>query len=283
MGGGEAALVTGASRGIGKGIAIALGAGGATVYVTGRTRRGGEGAFPGSIEETAEQISAAGGQGIALQCDHRDDEQVAAVFGRIAAQSGKLDVLVNNATALPAALVGSGGFWERSIELAEMFDVGLRSTYIASWHAAALMARAGRGLIASISFYGSVSYFHGPAYGAQKAAVDKMMFDMAVELKPHGVAALSIWPGMARTEKVVGRWSALPGGAERLAGYESPSYTGLVIDALLRDPDLMKLSGRTLIAAEYGAAAGIADLDGKQPRSYRAAMGAPHQFVAGIA
>lgn len=281
MRGGETALVTGASRGIGKGIAIALGAGGATVFVTGRTRRGGEGPFPGSVEETAEQITKAGGRGIALQCDHRDDEQVAAVFGRIAAQSGRLDLLVNNATALPAALVGQGGFWERSLELADMFDVGLRSTYVASWHAAALMAGAGKGLIASISFYGAVSYFHGPAYGAQKAAVDKMMFDMAVELKPHGVAALSIWPGMARTEKVVGRWSAIPGGAERLAGYESPAYTGLVIDALVRDPDLMKLSGSTVIAAEYGAEAGIADLDGSQPRSYRATMGAPHRFLMG--
>lgn len=280
MASGDVALVTGASRGIGKGVALALGQSGTTVYVTGRSTREGPGPFPGSVEETAELISQAGGRGIAVLCDHAVDGQVADLFGRISDEAGKLDLLVNNATALPAALVGSGGFWERSLDLADMFDVGLRSTYVASWHAAAMMVPAGRGLIAGISFYGSVSYFHGPAYGAQKAALDKMMFDMAVDLKSHNVAAVSIWPGMARTEKVIGRWSSQPGGEERLASYETPSYTGLVLDALLHDPALMDLSGNTIIAAEYGAAAGIADLDGKQPLSYRATMGSPHRFGA---
>jgi len=278
---GDIALVTGASRGIGKGVALALGRKGATVYLTGRSRRGGGGLLPGSIEETAELVSQAGGRGIAVPCDHRNDEQVASVFDRIGDEAGRLDLLVNNATALPAALVGSGGFWERSLDLAEMFDVGLRSTYVASCHAARLMAATGSGLITSISFYGSVSYFHGPAYGAQKAAVDKMMFDMAVDLKPFDVAALSIWPGMVRTEKVVARWSDQPGGEERLERYETPQYTGLVVHALLHDPRLMNLSGSTLIGAEYGEANGIVDLDGKQPLSYRQSLGAPHQFSSG--
>jgi NAD(P)-dependent dehydrogenase (short-subunit alcohol dehydrogenase family) len=275
------ALVTGASRGIGKGVALALGASGATVYVTGRSRRGSEALFPGSIEETAEMVSKAGGTGIAVACDHSVDEQVASVFRRIADETGKLDLLVNNATALPAALIGSGGFWERPLALAGMFDVGLRSSYVASWHAANMMAPAGCGLIASISFYGSVSYFHGPAYGAQKAAVDKMMFDMAVDLKPYNVAALSIWPGLVRTEKVVARWTGQPGGEARLESYETPQYTGLLLHALLHDPQLMSLSGRTLIGAEYGAEAGLVDLDGKQPLSYRQSLGAPHEFSSG--
>lgn len=277
----DVALVTGASRGIGKGVALALGSAGATVYVTGRSTRGGPQSLPGSVEETAELVCAAGGKGIALQCDHADDEQVAAVFRHIAREAGKLDLLVNNATTLPRALVGTGGFWQRSLELADMFDVGLRSTYVASCHAATLMTAAGSGLIVSISFYGSVSYFHGPAYGAQKAGLDKMMSDMAADLKPHNVAALSLWPGFVRTEKVVARWSGQPGGDERLASYETPQYTGLVVAALLHDPALMTMSGGTVIAAEYGAAAGIADLDGKQPLSYRDAMGAPHVFPQG--
>ena len=277
----DVALVTGASRGIGKGIALALGSTGATVYVTGRSTRGGGQSLPGCVEETADLVSAAGGKGIALKCDHGDDEQVAAVFRRIVDEAGTLNLLVNNATTLPRALVGTGGFWERSLELADMFDVGLRSAYVASCHAATLMTSARSGLIASISFYGSVSYFHGPAYGAQKAGLDKMMSDMAEDLEPHHVAALSLWPGFVRTEKVVARWSGQRGGDERLASYETPQYTGLVLAALLHDPVLMTLSGQTVIAAEYGLNAGIADLDGKQPHSYRETMGAPHNFPRG--
>jgi len=274
----DIAVVTGASRGIGKGVALALGATGATVYITGRTTRGTDTPLPGSIDETAEQVTAAGGSGIAVPCDHGDDEQVKALFERVRSDAGRLDLLVNNATKLPRALVGQGGYWERSLELADMFGVGLRSTYVASHFAAPLMVASGRGLIASISFYGSVCYFHGPAYGAQKAAIDKMMFDMAVDLRPHNVAALSIWPGMVRTELVTARWRGQPGGDERLSSYESPEYTGLVISALLHDPDLMALSGETLIAAEYGAAHAIADRDGRQPLSFRKTMGAPPVF-----
>lgn len=272
------AVVTGASRGIGKGVALALGATGMTVYVTGRTTRGGQTLLPGSIEETAEEVTAAGGTGVAVQCDHADDEQVKALFERVRIETGKLDLLVNNATRLPRALVGEGGFWERSLELADMFDVGLRSTYVASCCAAPLLIANGSGLIASISFYGSVSYFHGPAYGAQKAATDKMMFDMAVDLKAYNVASLAVWPGMVRTEMVMARWEGKPGAQERLASYESPHYTGRVIAALLGDPELMALSGKVLIAAEYGAARGIVDVDGARPLSYREQMGEPATF-----
>jgi NAD(P)-dependent dehydrogenase (short-subunit alcohol dehydrogenase family) len=266
-------LVTGASRGVGKGIAIAFARAGATVYLTPRTRHDDASTLPGSIEETAAAVVAAGGRSVAIACDHNNDEQVRNVFERIEREAGRLDVLVNNACALPAALVGGGGFWERSLELAQMFDVGLRSTYVATWYAAPMMVRRRSGLIVNVSFYGAVSYFHGPAYGAQKAGGDKMMHDMAVELAPYNVAALSLWPGRVRTELNTQRWQGTQGAEARLAQYESPEFSGLVLEALSRDPNLMTLSGRSIIGAEYALAHGIHDIDGKQPRSLRAEFG----------
>jgi NAD(P)-dependent dehydrogenase (short-subunit alcohol dehydrogenase family) len=158
-----------------------------------------------------------------------------------------------------------------------MIDVGLRSNYVAAWHAAPLMVAAGRGLIASISFYGAVSYFHGAAYGAAKAGTDKMMRDMAADLAPHGVSAVSVWPGFVLTDAV----KAIPPELlpddlrANLPNWESPEFTGMVISALANDPELETLSGQALIGAELGTRYGIVDLDGKQPISYRAAMGAP--------
>ena len=159
-----------------------------------------------------------------------------------------------------------------------MIDVGLRSNYVAAWHAAPLMIAASKGLIASISFSGAVSYFHGGAYGAAKAGTDKMMADMAVDLAPHGVAAVSLWPGFILTDAV----RAMPPEhipddlRAMLPNWETPEFTGLVIEALYRDPALMALSGQALIGAELGERYGLRDSDGKQPMSYRASMGAPH-------
>lgn len=262
-------LVTGASRGIGKGIAVEFAHAGATVYLTGRTRREAGAELPGSIEQTADEIRAAGGKAVAIACDHAIDADVRKVFDQIAAQVGRLDVLVNNACALPAALVGEGGFWERSLDLADMFGVGLRSTYVASCMAAPLMVRQKSGLIVNVSFYGANSYFHGPAYGAQKAGGDKMMQDMAVDLRPHRVAALSIWPGRVRTELNIQRWRGKPGADERLAQYETPEFTGRVLVSLCGHERLMDYSGHSIIAAEYAMANGICDIDGKQPPSLR--------------
>ena len=263
-------LVTGATRGLGRGIARSFAAPDTTVYVTGRKAD--------ALAQVVDEIAALGGKGVALLCDHRDDAQVAAAFVQIAAEAGHLDILVNNAAAVyPDALMAPGGFWEKPLNLADMIDVGLRSNYVAAWHAAQLMVPAGRGLIASISFYGAVSYFHGAAYGAAKAGTDKMMRDMAVDLAPHGVAAVSLWPGFVLTDAV----RAIP--AEHLPDdlraslpdWESPEFTGLVIAALADDPELATLSGQALIGAELGTRYGIADLDGKHPPSYRATMGSP--------
>jgi NAD(P)-dependent dehydrogenase (short-subunit alcohol dehydrogenase family) len=266
-------VVTGASRGLGRGIARAFGSKGATVYLTGR-------AVDGSLEQAAAEVDARGGRGIAVACDHRDDEQVRALFGRIRKQSTLLDILVNNAAAVyPEALLAPGGFWEKPLRLVDMVDVGMRSNYVASYFAAPMMVEAKRGLIVNISFYGSVSYFHGAAYGAAKAGTDKMTHDMAVDLAPHGVSAVSLWPGFIMTDAL----ARMPPDRvpedlrAMLPQFEKPEFSGLVIDALYRDPQLRGLSGKALIGAELGELYGVKDIDGKQPISYRNTMGSPAQ------
>jgi NAD(P)-dependent dehydrogenase (short-subunit alcohol dehydrogenase family) len=269
-------MVTGATRGLGRGIARGFASIGATIFVTGRDKE----ALAGVVTEIAKR----GGQGVAVTCDHRDDAQVEAAFDQLAAETGgRLDILVNNAAAVYGQdLVAPGPFWEKPLKLADMLDVGLRSNYVAAYHAAPLMVGAKRGLIASISFYGAVSYFHGPAYGAAKAGTDKMTADMAVDLAPHGVSAVSFWPGFILTDAI----KAMPTEMipEQLRAmlplWETPEFSALVIDALARDPDLAAMSGKAVIGAELGERYGIRDSDGKQPISYRTTMGSPLEFVA---
>lgn len=272
------ALVTGASRGAGKGIALALGAEGATVYVTGRSRQEGDAPLPGTIYATAEAIDAAGGHGIPITCDHGDDEQVAAVFRRVSDAHGRLDILVNNATFLHDELTRPGPFWEKPLDLIDILGVGLRSAYVASWHAAPLMTPAHRGLIAFTSSFGARCYMHGPSYGAQKVGVDKFAQDMAVDLRPYEVAAVSIWMGMLKTERTERVMAREP---EKYAGFwelaETPEFTGRLISAIYRDPARMDRSGQVLIGAELAAEYGIADQDGAQPPSHREMLGGPVQ------
>ncbi|CAM8672886.1 SDR family NAD(P)-dependent oxidoreductase [Sphingobium sp.] len=268
-------LVTGATRGLGRGIARGLAARGHMVAVTGRDTA--------QLADVVAEIDRAGGRGLALPCDHRDDDAVAAAFATLADRTGgRLDLLVNNAAAVHAMdLIAPGGFWEKSLKLADMIDVGLRSSYVAAYHAAPLMVAAGRGLIATISFYGAVSYFHGPAYGAAKAGTDKMTADMAIDLAPHGVSAVSLWPGFILTDAV----RAMPPDMlpedlrAMLPTWETPEFSGLVLDRLMDDPGLTALSGKALIGAELGERYGVRDTDGKQPVSYRATMGAPIAFL----
>ena len=248
-----------------------MGSKGATVGVTGRDTD--------ALTDVCAEIEAQGGKALAIACDHKDDAQVEAAFAQVKRDLGGIDILVNNAAAVYGEdLVAPGPFWEKPLRLAEMIDVGLRSNYVAAWHAAPMMAATGKGLIASISFYGAISYFHGAAYGAAKAGTDKMMADMAVDLAPHGVAAISYWPGFILTDAV----KAMPPEMipeelrAMLPDWETPEFSGLVIDALYRDRKLMEMSGKTLIGAELAERYGIVDLDGKQPVSYRATMGAPH-------
>ncbi|WP_433142846.1 SDR family NAD(P)-dependent oxidoreductase [Actinomadura nitritigenes] len=277
--GDRVAVVTGASRGAGKGIALALGETGATVYVTGRTRADGDADLPGSVYATAEEIGERGGTGVPVICDHSDDDQVRALFEQVERERGGLDVLVNNAFTIPDGLTRKGPFWEKPLALQSMLDVGMRSAYVATYYAAPLLIRGGGGLVVNTSSFGGRCYMHGPAYGAGKAAVDKMAHDMAVDFRPYNVAVVSLWMGLLKTERNRALFDGVPDKyASFAAGAESPEFSGRVIDALARSPEPMKWTGRVLIGAEIGAELGVTDVDGSRPRSHRAMLGDPPEF-----
>lgn len=264
------ALVTGASRGAGRGIAIALGQHGCTVYVTGRSQQVGDHALPGTIYETAEAVTAAGGKGIPVRCDHADDAEVAALFERIRSEHGRLDILINNAAAIHDELNHPGEFWEKPLKLADLIEVGIRSGYVASWHAAKLMAARGSGLIVFTSASGAAHYSLGAAYGAHKAGMDKMAFDMAADFRhaDKAVAVVSIWMGALLTDRLKRIIAAEPEKFAHLEGHcESPEFTGHVIWQLFRDPELAELSGRTLVGAEIARKYGLTDGGGVPPTS----------------
>lgn len=254
------AVVTGASRGAGLGIAAALSAQGWRVYATGRT------------------ITEPPPGGVAVPVDHADDDAVAALFERVGADEGGLDLLVNNAAVVHEQLTDPKPFWEKSIRLGDVLDVGLRSAYVASWHAAPLLVRRPRGLIAFTSSPGSVCYMHGPAYGAQKAGIDKMAADMAVDFRDTTVACISIWMGILLTERLRAAFAGHPDALAKTAAHaETPEFTGHLIDALYRDPELSALSGQTVIGAELAQRYDMTDEGGRKPPSHREMLGAPRE------
>jgi len=264
------AIVTGASRGAGKGIAIALGSYGCTVYVTGRTTASDQATLGGTIHETAAAVTAAGGNGIAIAVDHGDDAQVRALFDQVMLEQGRLDILVNNACALHNEMTAPGNFWEKPLEIVDMLNVGLRSSYVSSWLAAPMMVAQGRGLILFTSASGAVHYVYGPAYGAHKAGLDKFAADMGVDFAGTGVAAISVWMGALRTERLQRLIASDPEKFGYLDGQcETPEFTGHVAWALYNDPELSGLNGQTVIGSEIGLKYGIKDEGGRQPRSYR--------------
>ncbi|MBK8992390.1 MAG: SDR family NAD(P)-dependent oxidoreductase [Gammaproteobacteria bacterium] len=276
---GKVAVVTGASRGIGKGIALALASEGATVYVTGRTVTPGSSPLPGTVGETAAQCNSRGGMGIAVPVDHGRDDQVAALFAQIEREQGRLDILVNNAFALPGDLTQPKPFWEKPLSNWEMIDVGVRSNFVAAWHAARIMAPQESGLIVAISGYTGVAYTYSVVFGTSKSAVDRMARDMAIELKPYNVASISLWQGLTLTELAQRNLANIPGlkdgTATRPKDACSPEFPGRVIAALAGDPDVMRHSGGTHITAELASEYGITDIDGKIIPSLRAERGAP--------
>lgn len=239
-----------------------------------------------ALADASREIEQAGGKAIGIRCDHRDDGQVEQAFHTIAKKvGGKIDILVNNAAAIYAQeLVAPGPFWEKSLQLADMIDVGLRSSYVSTYFAAPLMAKVGNGLIANISFYGARSYFHGPAYGAAKAGTDKMTADMAVDFAGSGVTVVSFWPGFILTDAV----RALPPEMipeelrQTLPLWETPEFSASVLAALANDAERSSFSGKVVIGAELGERYNIQDDDGKQPISYRATMGAPLEFESSL-
>ena len=277
------ALVTGASRGAGAGIARGLGEKGMTVYVTGRTvtpgdAKGWDGTvLPGTVSETADAVTKSGGKGIPVMCDHSDDAQVAKLFEQIKEEQGRLDILVNNAAFIHHELIEKKPFWEKEIAAVNILDVGLRSAYVASWHAAKMMVEQKSGLIAFGSSFGASCYMHGPAYGAQKAGLDKFAHDMEFDLRETGVRIVSIWMGPLITERSQIAQKVHP---EQYEGFieaaENPEFTGHIVYALATDPKGAGLSGQTLIGAEIGKELGITDR-GNEKQSYREMLGSPNK------
>lgn len=255
---GAVSIVTGATRGIGKGIALELGAAGATVYVTGRSTEVSE--LGGTLAATVAEIDALGGRGVACRCDHGDDADVAAVFDRVGRDEGRIDLLVNNAFAVPARLDPRVPFWESPIsDWDVMIDVGTRSAYVATHHAARRMVAAGRGVIVNVSSAGAVRFFHHLAYGVGKAALDRITRDAARPLAMHGVAIVSIWPYLVATERV----RLMPG--IDLAVTESPRFVGRGVVALATDRDIMLRSGGAFTTHELCLDYDFTDADGSIP------------------
>jgi dehydrogenase/reductase SDR family protein 1 len=258
---GRVAVVTGASRGVGKGVALGLGEAGATVYVTGRSL--GEGDDPrGSLTQTAAEITELGGVGIPARCDHDDDADVERVFERVREEQGRLDVLVNNVMSTPQRADLPPGvpsfweahpFWEMPLSMWDAFHrVGLRSHYVASALAAPLLIETGGSLIVCIGAPGSQRYVNNIAYGVGKAGIEKLVADMAEELRIYGVASISLWPGFVRTEDVLAQPDLYPDTSTTV----SQIFPGRAVAALAADPAVMEKTGATFratdLAAEYG-------------------------------
>ncbi|MEH6821725.1 MAG: SDR family NAD(P)-dependent oxidoreductase [Dietzia psychralcaliphila] len=260
------ALVTGGSRGVGRGVATALAEAGWTVYVTGRSA--------GRLQATLDAAAGAPGEVRPLECDHADDEQIVATVARVATEAGRLDLLVNNVWTNPKGFMGfNGKFWERPAgDWDALMGIGLRAHYVASCEAAKVMVPQGSGLMVNISSFGSRSPFHTVLYGMSKTALDKMASDMAHELAGTGVSTLSLWLGLIRTELILSL------GMDDFNGFpldraEDPTFVGRVIAALTEDPGLPELSGSTVITAEYGREHGVTNDDGAVPLSHRGAFG----------
>ncbi|MHB8633813.1 MAG: SDR family NAD(P)-dependent oxidoreductase [Thermoplasmatota archaeon] len=262
-------LVRGASRGVGRGIAKVLGECGATVYVTGRSsgRHRTEG-LAQTVEETAALVTAAGGQGVPVVCDHNHDDEVERLFSRIGTERGALDLLVNNVWGGYegyAVAPFEAPFWQQPVwRLDGMFSAGLRAHYVATRLAAPLMLDRPRGLVISTSAGDGEKYRGQVAYDTIKHAQARMAWGMARELRPHGVAALCLQPGFTRTERVVAALGqAVPDSTH------STEYVGRAVAALAADPNALSMTGMTLRVADVAKRYGFTDVDGRQVPPFR--------------
>ena len=270
---GKIAVVTGASRGIGKGIALELGVAGATVYVTGRTVDEAGAPLPGTVGATAEEVTQLGGHGIPVPCDHGEDEQIEALFARVREEQGRIDILVNNVFTAPEQSIFGGSFWDHPASLwDDLFHVGCRAHYIASHAVAPMMVERKEGLIINISSFAGAAYVFNVVYGVGKAAVDRMAKDMAVELAPHQVTCVSFWPGVVRTERMeeMVKTDAVPFTIDKA---ETPRFTGRGVVALATDPKRLEKTGQALIVYEMAREYGFRDVDGNLPGELKEQMG----------
>jgi dehydrogenase/reductase SDR family protein 1 len=257
---GKVAVVTGASRGIGKGIALALGEQGCIVYVTGRTTGDGE----RTIDTTARQVTEAGGEGRAIQVDHSSDEQIAALFARVKAEAGHIDVLVNNVYKIPSPPAWGGGFWEHPIGIwDDQVGIGLRAHYVASWHAAPLLFEAADGAaVINVSSPGGQNYIFSASYGTGKAGLDRLTADMAIELQPKGVPAVALYPGSVSTEFIQ---DAAEAQGMDLSQAQTPLFVGRCVCEMLLSDDLMKRTGTIQWVQNLGEEFQVVDEHGKRP------------------
>lgn len=291
---GKVCLVTGATRGIGHGIALQLGEAGATVYITGRTLTlpPGEESVGSCLTDTAKEIESRGGKCIPVQCDHSKDEDVENLFQRLKSeQSGQLDLLVNNAYSAVTAIMKNIGvpYWEQPMNMWDTVNnVGLRNHYLCAVHAARLMVPRKQGLIVNISSVGGLRYLFNVPYGIGKEACDRMAADCAMELKKHNVAFVSLWPGIVKTEHMLSNSDKLDEKTlEKAAGPDSPikidknkmkemlqnaestEFAGKCIVHLAQDPNIMRKSGHILMTPELASEYGIKDIDGRTIPSMR--------------
>jgi len=265
---GKVAIVTGASRGIGRGCALELAEAGATVYVTGRSETEDDHPLPGTVAATAAEVARLGGTGIAVVCDHRDDGAVEHLFDQVAEEQGRLDILVNNAFIVSDELTSGRPFWDVPISnWDDMIDVGTRSAYVASVFAAKhFMVPAATGLIANISSSGAREYAWHVAYGVGKCALDRVTADTAHELEPHGVHVVSFWPGFVKTERIdiAEAAGALPPSLD-VSVAESKRFTGRAVAAVAADPDAGRWSGQAVASRTLADHYGFTDIDGTLP------------------
>jgi dehydrogenase/reductase SDR family member 1 len=271
---GKVALVTGASRGVGRRIACGLGEAGATVYVTGRTTLEGSAPsrLPGTVHDTAQQVTALGGAGIAVPMDAGDDDQIAGVVDRISNEQGRLDLLVNSVWGgyerfTNGSEFNPGPFWEQPLSLWDsMHRIGVRAHYVTSAVAAPLMINSGPGLIVSVSSFAGQVFVPPVPYGVAHAAIDRLASDMAEDLRPYKITSISLYPGLVLTEGVLANIQYFENETNR----ETPLFVGRVVAALAADAGVFELTGRWLVAAEVAETYGVTDEHGVRPASNRA-------------
>src|SRR6516165_2020413 len=263
---GRAAVVTGASRGVGLGVALALGEAGATVYVTGRSEAGAttEG-LPGTVHEAAEAVTRRGGQGVAVRCDHAADAEVEALFARVGREQGRLDLLVNNVWGgyeQQDWARFAAPFWEQPLRhWSGMFESGVRAHLVAARLAVSLMLSHRQGLIVHTTAWDRDKYLGNLFYDVAKAAVNRLAFGMARELEPHQIAVVALAPGFVGTERVR---AAFAGAGRVPENLESPEYAGRAVVALTGDANVMAKSGRVLTVGQLAAEYGFTDVGGRQ-------------------